>query len=320
MTLVTIGIPTVKRLEYLREAVASALEQTYTEIEVLIGQDPGPEGPDLSVRNWCLTIAAADKRVRYQLNERTLGLAGNWNALAGSARGSFLAIIGDDDRLAPTFVARLVESGEGCDVTFCNHHVIDAGGSRVPGEGAAFAQRYARDRLPAGAVLEPERVAWRGSIPMSAALVRTESARAFAFLEDLNTPEMEFFIRLARAGGRFCFVPDYLAEYRVHGNSATASGLRVEQLVQHLIAVKVAPDVESDKEATLRALLPTAVGRCVEVGKPALARRLFFDHYYPRRERFRPRGIAQVASMLLPASIGTRVYTLLRGFSAKSKP
>ena len=37
--LVTIAIPTVERLPYLKEAVASALKQTYERIEVLIGDD-----------------------------------------------------------------------------------------------------------------------------------------------------------------------------------------------------------------------------------------------------------------------------------------
>ena len=37
---VTIGIPTYDRLHYLREAVASALAQTYPNIEILISQNP----------------------------------------------------------------------------------------------------------------------------------------------------------------------------------------------------------------------------------------------------------------------------------------
>ncbi len=324
MELVTVAIPTMKRLAYLREAVASALAQTYANVEVLIGQDPGQAGPDSAVREWCLAAAGTNPRIRYQLNELNLGLAGNWNALARAARGSFLVFIGDDDRLAPAFVERLMNAPCGtCDVIFCNHHVIDAAGERIPDAGGAFAQRYSRAGLVQGLLVEPERLAWRWAIPTSAALVRTDSVRALAFREDLNTPEVEFFIRLARAGGRFCFVPDYLAEYRVHGESATASGLRLERLAHYLVAIEVAPDLEAEKAAALRALLPAAVSRCLESGEAAKARRLFISHYYPTMERFRPRGMAQAVSLSLPASIGSWLYARLRNTRldrARQKP
>ena len=102
--LVTIAIPTFNRLDYLKEAVASALAQTYERIEVLIGDD----GTTEAIREWCQSLASREARVRYQRNEKNLGLAGNWNALVDAARGRFLVIIGDDDRLLPDFVEKLV--------------------------------------------------------------------------------------------------------------------------------------------------------------------------------------------------------------------
>ncbi len=39
--LVTVAIPTYSRLNYLKEAVTSALAQTYPNLEILISQDPG---------------------------------------------------------------------------------------------------------------------------------------------------------------------------------------------------------------------------------------------------------------------------------------
>ena len=319
MVLVTIAIPTLERLGYLQEAVRSALAQSYGDVEVLIGQDPGPKGPDPAIRDWCLAAAAGNPRIHYQLNNRNLGLAGNWNALARAAQGLFLVIIGDDDRLAPQFVERLMRArDEECDVVFCNHHVIDAAGRRLPGQGEVFARRYARTMLPEGRVAEPERLAWRGGIPMSAALVRTRAARALGFREDLNTPEAEFFIRLARTGSRFYFVPDYLAEYRVHDRSATWRGLRLERLVRYLISIEVAANLEADKASTLGSLLPEAVGRCLVSGASAEARRLLLSCYYPRAEFLRPRGMAQALASLLPAFLGGPLYRALRRLGSSS--
>jgi len=47
MSLVTIAIPTYDRLEYLKEAVASARTQKHGHIEILIGDDGRRENQDL---------------------------------------------------------------------------------------------------------------------------------------------------------------------------------------------------------------------------------------------------------------------------------
>src|SRR4028119_21670 len=125
--LVTIAIPTYSRLNYLKEAVASALAQTYPNIEVLIGQDPGKDGLDESIRSWSQTLVSQNSKVRYQWNSHNLGLAGNWNALADSAQGEYLVIIGDDDRLLPNFVERLLTAIElDGRVAFSNHYIINS--------------------------------------------------------------------------------------------------------------------------------------------------------------------------------------------------
>src|SRR5437870_5191686 len=100
MPLVTIAIPTYERLSYLVEAVGSALAQSYEKIEVLVGDD----GSNPAIREWCEEQTKSDSRFRYQKNNRNLGLAGNWNALADAARGEYINIIGDDDRLLPNFL------------------------------------------------------------------------------------------------------------------------------------------------------------------------------------------------------------------------
>src|ERR1700691_2889836 len=104
--LVSICLPTLsaKRLPYLREALASALSQTHTNVEILIRDD----GSQDAIRDFVLEQARTDARVHYARNEVRLGLGGNWNALAQWARGEFIVIIGDDDRLLPSFVSRLL--------------------------------------------------------------------------------------------------------------------------------------------------------------------------------------------------------------------
>jgi SAM-dependent methyltransferase len=277
VTLVTVGIPTHARPAYLKEAVEAALAQSHRDIEVLISDDGNLE----EIRAIGEARAAADRRVRYQRNARNLGLAGNWNAVADAARGEYLVIIGDDDRLLPTFVERMLTAIGDADVAFSNHFLIDAAGCRLEEKSLRWTSDYGRAELPAGPLADPASVVWRNAVPMSAALVRTAVVRRLRFKEDLNTPEIELFARLAQEGGRFTFVPEYLMEFRDHAQSATAGGLRSERLVKYLEPLEVAPEVEPQKRRYMEGLLVDAVGRALQLGDVGLARELLRSRYYP---------------------------------------
>jgi glycosyltransferase involved in cell wall biosynthesis len=334
--LVTIAIPTFSRLNYLKEAAYSALSQTYENIEVLIGDD----GREESIRSWGREFASLTPRARYQRNERNLGLAGNWNALADAARGEFIVIIGDDDRLLPDFAGKLVDAIlPGSSVAFSNLHLINGEGERLESETVEHARFYRRDALGPGEVANPEAVVWQNSVPISASLMRTSDVRALRFKEDLNTPEIELFIRLAQGGGRFVFVPDYLSEYRVHPGSETAAGLRGERLAEYLLEIPVAPNVEPYKREFMASLLINSVSRCLRHGEWGRARRLLGSEYYPglslartltaeyrphfsrvepngrlRSLRYFLRRSAQNICAGLPESVGRPAYRLLQSF------
>lgn len=343
--LVTIAIPTFSRVHYLKKAVESALSQTYENIEVIIGDD----GQSESIQAWGKEIASREPKIMYQRNERNLGLAGNWNALADAARGKFLVIIGDDDRLLPDFVSRLVDAiSPDKNVAFSNLHLVDSDGKRMKTETARHTRFYRRDILPAGEIASAEAVVWQNSVPISAAMIKTSDVRRLRFKEDLNTPEIELFIRLAQEQGRFIFVSDYLCEYRVHPDSETSVGLRGERLAEYLLEIPVAPDVEPYKREFMASLLINSVSRCLKHGEWSRARRLLSSEYYPgfkfgkaqnksaitqRRSASlnteskvapRPSGYllrrtAQELCASLPESIGRPAYMLLQGFNFRFK-
>ncbi|MBV9126476.1 MAG: glycosyltransferase [Verrucomicrobia bacterium] len=285
----TVGIPTRQRLALLREAVAAALAQTNLaraeEIEVLISQDVFPAtGPDAALLAWCRE-AAADGRIRHQVAPRPLGLAGNWNAVIAAARGEFVVIPGDDDRLLPEFAATLLAAADahGADVVFSDHFVMNSAGERDEAATDERTRQFARATLPPGPVAPAEPWLWRNAVPMLSALVRTDLARRFPFHEDLNTPELEFFLRLAQAGASFVFVPARLAEYRLHDAAATAAGLWSDRLARRLLALPAGqPAAQEAKTTFLRGLLPNAVSRALARGDKRLAREFLESKYYPR--------------------------------------
>jgi glycosyltransferase involved in cell wall biosynthesis len=282
---VTVCIPTHKRLAYLKESVQSALDQTYDRLEILIGQDVDPQSGQLNeeIASWCESMVAKHSHLRYQYNQTNLKLAGNWNALGGGARGEYLVMIGDDDRLLPNFVEKLVGALEpGVQVVFSNQFLIDSTGRRLMDDTYLHTKNYWRDRIPAGILDCAEKWVWRNAIPISSAIIMTSAVQKFGFKPELNCPEIELFVRIAQSGGSFAFVPEYLAEYRYHSDQETAFGLNVERLVVYLIDLPVSPEMEQYKREFISSLIAHSAGRCLEQGLVCDARKLIDSPYYPR--------------------------------------
>jgi glycosyltransferase involved in cell wall biosynthesis len=338
--LVTIAIPTCDRPQYLREALASALAQTYDNIEIVICDDSTSDETGEGIA----AIAASDRRIRYRRNPQKLGMAANFNALADEARGEFISIVSDDDRLLPDFTSRLVHAIQpAARVAFSNHYLINSRGERLAKESLEHTRRYHRDKLPAGEIANVERTVWLNSVPISAALMRTKDLRRLRFREELDAPELELFARMAAEDAGFVFVPEYLTEYRTHPLSNTATGIRSEKLVPRLLDLPVSPEVEIYKRQFMEPLLVDAIGRCLQQGDMDLARRFWRSKYYPRvirrRDRQEPNyrkadrradnscddsqittrdlrqavhACVQRICLTLPAALGSPVYRLMR--------
>ncbi len=94
--LVTIAIPTYNRCGTLGAAIDSALAQAFDRFEVLVCDNASTDG------TAALLAGYADPRLRVVSQPRNIGLVGNWNACLAQARGDFLLVLSDDDRLVPT--------------------------------------------------------------------------------------------------------------------------------------------------------------------------------------------------------------------------
>jgi glycosyltransferase involved in cell wall biosynthesis len=305
----SVAIPTFSRAQYLAEAVQSVLSQNYSNFELLISDD----GVEPDIRSVGEATAMRDKRVRYWRNPKNLGLAGNWNRCLDEARGEYILIIGDDDRIADGGLASLASQIEnGDDVVFANHHIIDHHGSRLPEETSRITKTYGRDSLPAGRIDNAEVVVWRNSIPICAALVRTVSALRIRFKEELNTPEIVLFAELARERATFRFVPAFVSEYRVHSGSITATGLRNDLLAARLIDIEVDPGTEPQKQTLLNGILTNGLKYCLLRGDVRKARQLRSSRYCSGLWRLSSNALLICACLCLPGTAPAFTYQMVR--------
>jgi glycosyltransferase involved in cell wall biosynthesis len=102
LPLVTIAIPTYNRMKYLRQAIESALRQSYAEIEVIVSDNCSTDGTAEIVE------AIEDPRLVLLRQSTNLGMRGNWNACLERARGEFFLLLSDDDYLEERAIDMLV--------------------------------------------------------------------------------------------------------------------------------------------------------------------------------------------------------------------
>jgi len=224
---VTVVVPAYRRPEFLSEALASAVKQTFADFELIVTDDG--DSPEIAK----LTASFADPRIRYRSNPRPLGIAMNHYIAFLEARGSLIASLHDDDLWEPDFLAELVPpltSDASISVAFCDHHIIDAEGRPLT-EWTNQNSRIYRRHLLAPGRHQPflEMAVVHESIPMAMGAVFRRS-----ILDGADYPariggsyDLWLAYLAARNGQAAYYVPQRLTRYRVHTGSGTArSGAR----------------------------------------------------------------------------------------------
>ena len=99
--LVTIAIPTYNRAAtYLPGVIEAALDQTWSNIEVLVGDNASTDDTPAVVARY------SDPRLVHVRHPVNLGANGNFNRLLELARGEWFLLLHDDDLLDPDFVSK----------------------------------------------------------------------------------------------------------------------------------------------------------------------------------------------------------------------
>lgn len=105
MLKVTIMIPTYNQAAYIRQAIDSALAQSYPNLEVIVGDDASTDVTPSIVSN------IADQRLKYIRNTANLGRTGNYrNLLQYHATGDYVVNLdGDDYYTDPEFISEAIK-------------------------------------------------------------------------------------------------------------------------------------------------------------------------------------------------------------------
>ncbi len=114
-------IPSRNRLELLKLAVQSVLLQDFGDFEIVISDNASDE----DYRGFAEGLA--DPRVRYVRSDTPLSVTENWNRALRASSGEYVVMLGDDDALAPGYLAhqaQLIAQFDKPDVVYsmCYHY------------------------------------------------------------------------------------------------------------------------------------------------------------------------------------------------------
>jgi len=125
--LVTIAIPTYNRADdYLEQALESALNQTYSNIEIIVSDNCSPDNTETVVKGF------SDPRIRYFRQTENIGANNNFNFCIEQARGVYFLLLQDDDMIDNDFVEVCMKSANydtGIGIIRTGTRVIDSGGN-----------------------------------------------------------------------------------------------------------------------------------------------------------------------------------------------
>lgn len=104
---ITFALLSFNQEKYIREAVTSALSQTYTPMEIILSDDASTDR-SYSIINDILKRYRGANKVVARRNSKNLGLEGHLNTVWSIAAGQWIIVAAGDDISAPNRVAEIV--------------------------------------------------------------------------------------------------------------------------------------------------------------------------------------------------------------------
>jgi glycosyltransferase involved in cell wall biosynthesis len=200
---------------YVREAITSALEQTFPPLEVVVVDDGSTDDTVLVARS------IADHRVRLvaQRHEGIEALAGTYTRAAALCQGDLVALLEADDRWPVDKLERQVPHFSDSRV------VVSHGAYQVIGaRGTVLRERVVSDlRLPEGTYdALPLHLLTSYVMAVTAVIRRTALSEIGGFRQLAGTPHWDYptFLALARTGS-FAHTREVVGTWRKHSGSGT---------------------------------------------------------------------------------------------------
>jgi glycosyltransferase involved in cell wall biosynthesis len=223
---VSVLLPTYNRAHYVAEAIQSALDQTFADLEVVVVDDGSTDTTSEVLGR------IADPRVRC-FRQENRGISGALNTAFRSARGRYVAILNSDDRWLPDLLAEevaILQASSNVGLVYARCQAMDSAGrplARLTGVPARYPGQMFKSLLHGD------------HICTIAVLIRRELVEQVGLWDErlIANEDWDLWLRLALVC-QFHFVDKILARFRVHpGRITNTSSERFARLAADRIRV-----------------------------------------------------------------------------------
>ena len=313
MPKVTVIVTVYKRTEFLRIALQSALDQTFQDFELIVADDSDSD----AIRQ--ISDSFGSDKIRYRSQEKNLGIALNLRTAVAEAKGTYVAILNDDDLWEPRFLEKLVaplDADPRFVLAFSDHWIIDGAGEVKVPETDANSRTFGRSDLPGGDVRRlDDLVLQRNGVPLAMAAVFRADAIDWTKVVAEVSGAYDYWISMliAASGGKAWYVAERLTRYRVH--AAMETGRRAPDKHAHLIYMYTSL-LQTGAFPQHKDLLQRALATALYmVGKDSLA----FEHVREARSylgkslniEFRGRTLAMLCLSCCPTGVRAKAFSRL---------
>jgi glycosyltransferase involved in cell wall biosynthesis len=222
MQLVSVLMPAFNSEMYIAEAIESILNQTYSNIELLIFDDGSTDNTRAVIEGY------QDLRIIRMLSDQNYGVVRALNEMIDRASGQYIALMDADDIADPTRIEKQLKSIErgDCDICGSAQWVLDESTQQVKKSKDKFTDADLRSLLAVYCCL-----------CNSAMMGKAEIFKQFKYDTSILTSEDYYlWVQMAAAGYRFLNLKERLITYRRY--PAQTSSIHLEKFKVTTIEVQ----------------------------------------------------------------------------------
>lgn len=235
--LVTIGIPNYNYSHYVINTIESAVNQTYSNIEVIIVDDCSTDNSVEVIEEW-IKEYKGPVITKFIKNVINLGLSANCNIILKNSKGKYFQPLDADDWILPDKIAKqvsLLERSENTAMVYSNSSVINEEG-KITNPDYCARIHYDRNKMPQGKIKKD--LLTFNFISLPSVLINTQYAREVGGFDDtLQVQDYYLWLKLSERYD-VIYTNEILAHYRVHESSMSNNSFTSPNSTDSVLRIK----------------------------------------------------------------------------------
>jgi glycosyltransferase involved in cell wall biosynthesis len=223
---VSVVLPAYNCEKYIGKAIQSVLQQTFTDLELIIINDGSTDNTEQVIHSF------NDHRIVYIRNSKNEGLIYSLNRAIDLAQAKYIARMDSDDISKPERLAKqrsFLDQHEDITVVACTIEFID--------QKEAFTGIWDLDRQTITPAQIKKAILKQNCIAHPTVMMRSEIMKALRYKPyQKNIEDYDLWLRVLSRGYKIAKLDEPLLLYRIHENSITSVHLKkVNPFFKHLV-------------------------------------------------------------------------------------